>query len=164
MKILPRYPGCFVCGRKNEAGLNVKFRLTDEGVETEYRAEQKHNSYAGILHGGIISALLDECIGWAVAVQEETMFVTGELKLQYMMPVPINKKIIVRGYFSENQVPHKKYRHGHGVIIDDDGKTYAKAEAKYFPIPKSKEKGIMDTLEIDDDPEKPLNDNLLWGK
>jgi len=164
MKTLPRYPSCFVCGRKNEAGLNVRFKVTEEGVETEYKADQKHNSYEGILHGGIISALLDECIGWAIAVKEEMMFVTGELTLQYILPVPINKEIIVKGYISENQEDNKKYRQGHGEIIDGKGRTYAKAKAKFFPIPKSREKGILETLEIDDNPEMHITMDHLWGK
>ena len=42
-----------------------------------------HQSYPGILHGGIISAILDETIGLAIMITEENVLgVTVELKLK----------------------------------------------------------------------------------
>ena len=38
----------------------------DDNARGLYAGQEKHNSYEGIIHGGIISALLDECIGWAL--------------------------------------------------------------------------------------------------
>ena len=60
MKQMKRYPGCFVCGDKNPIGLNVAFYSDDERVVADYTAGRQFEGYKDVLHGGILSALLDE--------------------------------------------------------------------------------------------------------
>jgi len=56
------------------------------------------NGYKDVVHGGILAALLDETMGWAATVfgKARLMFVTAELTVRYMRPVPIEKEITVR--------------------------------------------------------------------
>jgi acyl-coenzyme A thioesterase PaaI-like protein len=52
---------CFVCGIDNPIGLKLKFYTDDEGrCIARFRPGPEHQGYPGYLHGGIISALLDE--------------------------------------------------------------------------------------------------------
>jgi acyl-coenzyme A thioesterase PaaI-like protein len=51
----------FVCGVDNPIGLYPKFYTDDEGqCVARFRPKPEHQGYPGHLHGGIISALLDE--------------------------------------------------------------------------------------------------------
>ncbi len=147
MRELPRYKNCFVCGHNNDAGLKMTWIKTNDSVQGEYIAQEKHCSYAGILHGGIIASLLDECVGWAVSQKQGKMHVTGELTISYKMPVPTGSTLKIVGFYSENQEEDKKYRNGHGYITDDEGKIYAKAKGVFFPVPDSQVGAIMDMLE-----------------
>jgi len=82
---LPTYKGCIVCGQKetNPNTLNLRFRITDEGVETPFYPDSRQEGYKGIVHGGVITSLLDETIGWAVAVQTRKYFMTAELNMRF---------------------------------------------------------------------------------
>jgi len=163
MRELPRYQKCFVCGRNNQSGLNMIFAKTNEGVQGKYKAQEKHCGYKGILHGGIISALLDECIGWAVSQKENKMYVTGELNIRYKAPVPIDQYLTIMGYFSDKQFDGKKYRNGHGHVIDDQGFVYATGKGTFFPIPGEVEQGILNILENPKNTEMKVTIEDLWG-
>ncbi|MBN2441874.1 MAG: PaaI family thioesterase [Spirochaetales bacterium] len=130
-KYLPTYKGCFVCGDSsvNPHTLHLKFCITNEGVETEFLADEKQEGYRGIVHGGIISSLLDETIGWAVAVARKKYFMTVELNVQFLKTLPVRKKVIVKGKI----VTHKRRSaQGEGMMIDQEGIIYARASARFF--------------------------------
>lgn len=128
---LPCYEGCLVCGSPevNPHTLNRKFEVIDGGVQCSFTAKEEHIGYKGVVHGGIICALLDETIGWAVAVERKKFFVTGELTVRFVRTLPIGLTVTVCG----RAVEHKsKYSIAEGEIKDDRGVIYAKASGKFF--------------------------------
>ena len=61
-----RDPYCYVCGSDNAASLGVVFERGDDGrSSTTYRARPEHDGWPGMLHGGVLFALLDDAVGWA---------------------------------------------------------------------------------------------------
>ena len=51
---------CFACGADNPAGLHLEFDITGENtIKCKYIAQENHEGYAGVLHGGITAALLE---------------------------------------------------------------------------------------------------------
>ena len=163
MKVLPNSPGCFICGSKNFSGTNVQFFSTDEGVQCEYHTSEKHISYEGLIHGGILSALLDECLGWAVAIKEKQMVVTGELTIRFNIPVPVNKKIVIKGFSAVNQSDDKKYKVGVGQIVDKEKNVYATAEGKFFPMPDDYEDYLIKQLEFKSKIGQEVTKENMWG-
>jgi uncharacterized protein (TIGR00369 family) len=164
MRELPYYSGCLICGQKNQFGAKVTWMQTKEGVECEYIGKKEHVSYKGIIHGGVITALLDECIGWAVAIDNKLMCVTGELKVRFVKPFSPGNKAIVQGFASADQTDEKRGFRGNGHIIDQDGGIYAKAEGTFFPLPEEMLETILKSLELKSNPEKIITLNDLWGK
>ena len=81
---------CFVCGVNNESGLHGQFfALEDGSLVGLFRPKFHHQSYPGRVHGGIITAMLDETIGRAVQVKDPDVWgVTAELTTRYLKPVP----------------------------------------------------------------------------
>ncbi len=149
-KYLPTYTGCFVCGKKdkNPATLNLRFETTKNGVQVEFTPEKEQQGYHKVVHGGIISALLDETIGWSVAVERKCLFITGELRVKFLKPLPVGLKIWVRG----RPVEHKsRYSIAQGEIVDKDGTVYAKADGKFFPLPEEKARQINAELTYEKD-------------
>ena len=128
---LPTYEGCLVCGRpdKSPNTLGRRFHTTPNGVETSFKADYRQAGYEGIVHGGVICSLLDETIGWAVAVDRKKYFVTGELNVRFVRPLPIHLKVMVRGRCVEHK---SRYSIAEGEISDADGIVYAKATGKFF--------------------------------
>ena len=53
---------CFVCGKKNPIGLKLDFSFDGKTITTEFVPQKEHQGYFNIVHGGIISTLLDEAM------------------------------------------------------------------------------------------------------
>ncbi len=82
--------GCFGCGRLNPYGLRLAFyRATgEEGVWAPFTPATEHEGFAGVTHGGIVSAVLDEAMGWVVFARG-VWAVTGKLAVSFRRPVEI---------------------------------------------------------------------------
>ena len=61
---------CFVCGEENPSGLHLKFSANKGKIQTEFIPRKIHQGYKNIVHGGIISTLLDEAMVKAALMQE----------------------------------------------------------------------------------------------
>ena len=59
-----------MCGDLNDHGLHVALRVGDGRAWTELVLTSSHEGWAGVIHGGIIAALLDEVMGWALFQQD----------------------------------------------------------------------------------------------
>jgi len=138
---LPTYKGCMLCGQKtvNPHALGLRFRITAEGVETPFTAEPVHQGYANITHGGMITAVLDETIGWAVAVVRKRYFVTGELTVRFVKYLPVGKSVLVRGRALEHR---SRYSTAEGEIVDEQGVVYATAQGKFILMPDAQARSV----------------------
>ena len=59
---------CFACGQENLQGLGLLFHIEREGVVTaEWVPDSRWEGFRGIVHGGIVSTVLDEAMSKAVA-------------------------------------------------------------------------------------------------
>lgn len=126
-------PDCFVCGTQNPFGLNTRFYALENdilvGITT---GKYEHNSYPGRMHGGIISALLDETIGRALQIRDKDQFgVTVDLHIKYMKPTPLEEKLYVFGKIcGENRFTFK----GVGYLVSESGTICARGDAIYFKL------------------------------
>ena len=134
-KITPEFPNCFVCGQENPKGLQRKFILQNGKSQTKFIGDKSHMGYENIVHGGIISALLDDAIIWASYAFMGSFGVTAELTVRFIKPVPINKKFIINGEILEDK---GRLWIGSGCMKDESGNVYAAAKARIIPIKKIK--------------------------
>lgn len=79
---------CFGCGALNPHGLKMTFYRSPDGVSSPFTPEQRHEGYAGVVHGGIITTVLDEVMAWALYAQE-IWAVTGELTVRFRRPMHV---------------------------------------------------------------------------
>ena len=128
---------CFICGIDNKSGLGVRFFELENGdVVGEFTARVYHQSYPGRVHGGVLSALLDEAMGRAISITEpETFAVTVDMSISFKKPVPYDTKLLVVGRVTENS---KRVYEGYGEIILPDGQVAAIGSGKYFKMPINK--------------------------
>ena len=95
----PSSEWCFVCGRKNPAGLHLEF--TDNGADevvSEFVLAPVHQGYPGMAHGGILATILDETGGRVVLIDDpNALFVTAKLEVRYRKPVPIGRPLRAYG-------------------------------------------------------------------
>jgi uncharacterized protein (TIGR00369 family) len=92
---------CFACGERNPDGLRLRFEYPEPGrCRAEFVAPRKFQGWQGVLHGGIISALLDEAFAHALGGPERgagEAAVTAEMTVRFKKPVRIGQKVFLEG-------------------------------------------------------------------
>ena len=97
----PNSKMCFICGLENPIGLHLHIYEVEPGViETTYQAPEHFQGYPGVLHGGIVGALIDEISARAQMGSDPNdprfMF-TAKLEVKYRQNVPIGKLLKIVG-------------------------------------------------------------------
>ena len=99
------HKNCVVCGPSNDCGLHVQFKtLSDGSVQASFGCGKAFEGYAGRIHGGVISALLDGAMTHCIFARGD-VGVTGELKVRYRHPVIVDLTAIVRGWIRRFSSP-----------------------------------------------------------
>ncbi len=100
-----RHPRCIVCGRKNECGLGLKFRLLpDGGVEAEISCPDTFEGYEDILHGGVISSMLDGAMTNCLFARGLNAF-TAELNVRFRHAIHTRVPMTVRAHVTRQTPP-----------------------------------------------------------
>lgn len=127
---------CFVCGRQNPVGLKLDFyNDTDAGqVRAEFTIPDEYQGYPGVVHGGIVAAILDEVSGRAVLLDgsDENLMATLRLTIRYRRPTPT--RIPLTGVGWVEQVGGVGARVA-GEIRLPDGTVTAECEALLAEVP-----------------------------
>ena len=123
---------CFVCGKRNESGLKLDFELDKENkvMETVFSPQDWQQGYAGIVHGGIISTLLDEVMT-KLAFELGMDAVTAEISVRFKRPVGLDKKLLIRGEVGEET---SKIIYARAEAKFEDGSLAAEATGKLMVI------------------------------
>ena len=93
---------CFCCGKKNADGLHMEFDQEDGEVRTTISFAKRFQGYNNIVHGGLLSTVLDETM---VTLLNEMGFlaVTGELKVRFLSPLRVGQTVEVRARLLESR-------------------------------------------------------------
>jgi uncharacterized protein (TIGR00369 family) len=141
---LPTYEKCYVCGQAHPRGLRVRFFAGDSGqVHVQFKPDDTQTSYDGIVHGGVISTLLDELLGWPIALQTGRMAYTGELTVRFVKPMPAGRVYLATARPGANR---RRYWESEGDIRDEQGRIYAKGRGKYFLLSAEQTAHVADKL------------------
>jgi acyl-coenzyme A thioesterase PaaI-like protein len=122
---------CFMCGQNNPDGFKVQFTLDgDDSVYFRVSIPEKYQGYDGIVHGGLISAILDEAMANCF-FRRGIDCLTAELKIRFKKALPVNHEVTVHGRISEND---GKIGSANGWVEDYNGVVYAEGEGKFYLI------------------------------
>ena len=119
--------GCFVCGPENAQGLHAHFTLDPQNQSAccELTLDASYQGWQDVVHGGITSTLLDEAGIYACRNQGET-FVTAELNVRFLKPVPVGQKVRVNARVIERR--RKIFKVVSELTIEDE--PFARGEAR----------------------------------
>lgn len=138
--------GCFACGTENPIGLNLRFYKKGDTVCTEITLDKVYEGWEGIVHGGIVSTLLDEVMSWTILYLKRVFIVTRNMTVKYIRPIMIGTPLLVTGQMTNT---HKFPRIGAeaeirdkegGLLVKSNGEFVALSEDKFSSIPESYKK------------------------
>lgn len=90
---------CFGCGTLNDAGLHLRFyeMAGEEGVWAPFTPTAAFEGYGGMIHGGIVSTMLDEIMAWSL-YRTGTWAVTATMSTRFRKPVEVGVPVRLVGW------------------------------------------------------------------
>jgi uncharacterized protein (TIGR00369 family) len=132
----PNSRHCFVCGLENPQGLRLEFHETGPGeVRAQYVVPEVYQGYPGVVHGGIVAAMLDEMCGRAhmSGPAESSRFMyTARLEIRYRGTVPLGQPLHLMGRALKSKA---RTATSLGEIRDASGQLLAEAKAVLVDMP-----------------------------
>lgn len=127
------YDMCFVCGPKNPIGLKLNFVREGKGVKAEFTPSKLHQGWSGLVHGGIISCLLDEAMSYA-ALFSGVKTVTAKMQARFKRPARIGEQLTITAAVTRKT---RRLVEARGEIRLKDGTPIADSQATMFiPSPR----------------------------
>ncbi|MCK4904689.1 hypothetical protein KAS42_00380 [bacterium] len=103
---------CFGCGEYSPHGLKLKFSLHGGVLTGEFKISSDYQGYDDIVHGGIITTILD-CSMVNLFLQKDGLSLkTAKLNVSFRRSLPVNENFIVI------------------AVTDDTARHFYKANAK----------------------------------
>lgn len=130
----PNSRHCFVCGRENPYGLKLEFYENKPGeVVVDYTVTEQFQGYPGVVHGGVVAAMLDEVLGRVHMGGDPPRFMfTARLEIRYHKNVPIGKPLRIVGYAGKSK---ERTAVATGKVFGPEGDLLAEAEALLVNVP-----------------------------
>jgi acyl-coenzyme A thioesterase PaaI-like protein len=126
------HPKCVVCSLANTKGLHLEFDIDENGcVKATFQCDGTFEGYPGVLHGGVISSILDGAMG-------NCMFARGRAAVTIEMTTRFRHPIVT---YQEATVSARITRYSHPLYqleaeIVQEGKVKATAKGKFYDQPE----------------------------
>ena len=123
---------CFGCGKNNPCGLKLKFDWDGKMAKSEFTPTELHQGWKAIIHGGILTSLLDEAMGYA-ACFENIPGVTATMEVKLRRPVSIGQTLIISAWVTKKA---RRFAETEAKLTLKDGTVVAEAKATQYVSPK----------------------------
>jgi acyl-coenzyme A thioesterase PaaI-like protein len=125
------YRQCFVCGSNNAGGLGLVYRQEGDSIVTEFTGRAEHQGFPGVVHGGLLSTILDETMG-RTALFTRTWTMTGRLEIRFRSPAPVGVRMTCRAQLTRGR---RSAFESQGTITLDDGTVLAEGRGLFIRVP-----------------------------
>ena len=118
---------------KNPIGLKLRLRVDPERGESaaEVTFPEDFQGWSGIVHGGLVAAVLDEALIYAAGAKG-LKCVTGEITVRYVKPAETGVRYTLKGRFLEDK---GRIVMAESRLVDGEGLEIARATGKLFKVP-----------------------------
>lgn len=120
---------CFGCGSDNPYGLKMRFETDGEKVRTRIAIPEHLRGWSNLAHGGVISTIMDEAMGWAGIYFTNKFLLTRDLSVTYHKPVFIGMTVTATGWIEEKKNARKVLICGE--MRDEQGELLATSTSEF---------------------------------
>ncbi len=100
--IINPHANCVVCSSANTQSMGVKFLPQEDGsVKANFDCSEIYQGYSNVLHGGIISALLDGAMANCM-FSKGIHAVTAELNIKFIQSVRCNEPVVIEAWLTRS--------------------------------------------------------------
>ncbi len=87
---------CFACGPRNDIGLRLEFEPRGDEMVSTFLPRDCHQGYQGMVHGGILSVLLDEVMAH-VLKQQGKKALTATMQVHFKQIARVGERLQIKG-------------------------------------------------------------------
>ncbi len=98
---------CFACGPENSHGLKMCFESNGRQIRSKLVMKQAFRGWSNLIHGGILSTMLDEAMSWTVINLTGKFMLTRSMIVVFKKPVRVGTALTVTGYIKERSSERK---------------------------------------------------------
>ncbi len=128
IKQLPNrgYHKCFGCGPANPSGLQMKFFSDDKSVFSWLKVPDHLIGWDNLVHGGVLSTILDEIMSWSAIYLFKKMILTKSMTVDFIKPVFKGMELKVEGSIFKNRSDKEAVMQGR--IYNNEGVLCTKSK------------------------------------
>lgn len=141
---MPTYDTCFFCGRDSN-GLHLKIEYADNICSSSFVIDGSFQGFRGVLHGGIVSGILDEIMWWAVFMETGLICATWKIDVEFRRTILCGKAYKAVGRCE--RVRHGTY-HVSASIEDDSGQVCAAAVGLFRELKDADNEAFFRSLDF----------------
>lgn len=147
--VLPDYQ-CFGCSPHNTTGLRLSFweSADGEGLETPLVFGREHESYPGVVHGGIVATVCDETMGNLLVLRTGVTHFTVTLRTRFLTPLAVGAAYRCVATVRPEPGPGGQ-RQAAADVLDATGGTVASATGTYQPASAARSRQHLVLSEAD---------------
>lgn len=88
---------CFACGPANPAGLHMRFVAGSDRVVSNLIVPDHLRGWSDMVHGGVVSTILDEIMSWSAIHIFKSIIVTKSMTVEFKKPVRVGQALTAIG-------------------------------------------------------------------
>ena len=120
---------CFGCSPSNEAGLHMTFHAGNDTVVSKLSVPLHLCGWKNIVHGGILSTILDETMSWSTIYLLKRVVLTTSITVDFIKPVFADVWIFSKGNVKKRVSEREALIEG--AIFNNDGELCTKATGTF---------------------------------
>ncbi|MFN2450774.1 MAG: PaaI family thioesterase [Candidatus Dormibacteria bacterium] len=124
------YQRNFVHGLRNPHGLHLQYTVEAGRVVTTWVPGEQHMGFPGVVHGGLVVAVLDDVMGRVPALQRRWV-VTARLETRFRAAAEVGVALRFEGWVTGDR---RRAIHAEGRAVLGDGTLVAEASGTYLPV------------------------------
>ena len=121
--------GCFGCGAQNDHGLKMEFFTDDNKIYSFMKTPSYLTGWDKSVHGGILSTILDEIMGWSVLYLVKRIGVTNSMTVDFIKSVKTDEILTVVGEVSH--VESNRHAVINGSIFNEKDVLCVKSSGRF---------------------------------
>jgi acyl-coenzyme A thioesterase PaaI-like protein len=122
---------CIICGQKNSNGLMINYEILPDGkIFGQWIPSIKHEGFKGIVHGGLLSTVIDEAMSKSIIAQHIEAL-TVELNVRFHHYAEPDELLNIQGWIVTQ---NKRKILTEGILETDSGKKIAHGWGTFLVI------------------------------
>ena len=121
---------CFGCGKDNPIGLKLRFNWDGKTARAEFTPNKFYQGWSGVIHGGIITCILDEAMTYASYFGGMDCL-TADMQVRLRRPALVDEPLLIVSSITKKT---RRLVETKAVISLKDGTPVAEGKSTQFVI------------------------------